>query len=93
MYELAEKYQTFKVDPKYRGASNFYKMVFFVQQNNLTNDNMDYYFNRPGRRQEDETKEEMKVRGKFTKALLKYRPHLYDYSSYEIPKKIKTNKL
>lgn len=89
MYELAEKYQTFKADPKYRGKSNFYKMMFFAQLNNLTNDDMDYYFNRPGRRQEDETKEEMKVRGKFTKALVKYRPYLYDYSFYEIPKKIK----
>ena len=87
MYELAEKYQTFKADPEYRGASNFYKMVFFAQLNNLTNDDMDYYFNRPGRRQEDETKEEMQLRGKFTKALVKYRAYLYDYSVYPVKEK------
>ena len=83
MYELAEKYQAFKANPKYAGASNFYKMMFFAQENNLTNDDIDQYFNRTGRRQEDETKEEMQLRGKFTKALVKYRAYLYDYSVYE----------
>jgi hypothetical protein len=82
-YELAEKYQAFKADQLYAGTSNFYRMMFFAQKNNLTNDDMDYYFNRPGRRQEDETKEEMQLRGKFTKALVKYRAYLYDYSVYE----------
>ncbi len=52
---------------------------------------MDYYFNRPGRRQEDETKEEMQVRGKFTKALVKYRAYLYDYSVYPVKEKKKNN--
>lgn len=90
-YELAQKYADFKADPLYARASNFYKMMFFAQLNNLTNDDMDYYFNRPGRRQEDETKEEMQVRGKFTKALVKYRAYLYDYSVYPVKEKKKNN--
>ena len=83
MYELAQKYADFKANPQYSRAGNVYKMMYFAQTNNLTNNDMDYYFNRPGCRQEDETKEEMQVRGKFTKALVKYRAYLYDYSVYE----------
>ena len=34
-------------------------------------------------RQEDETQDDFKARSKFSKALLKYRAQLYDYSVYE----------
>jgi hypothetical protein len=34
-------------------------------------------------RTEDETPEQFRQRSKFAKALLKYRPHLYDYSVYK----------
>ena len=57
--------------------SNLYSL------NELTNDNIDYYMGIPPRRQEDETYDEMKNRGKLAKALLKYRAQLYDYSVYE----------
>jgi hypothetical protein len=38
---------------------------------------------RKPQRQEDETVEQMKMRGKFSNALYKYRKYLYDYSVYE----------
>ena len=88
-YELAEKYQTFKANPQYRGASNFYKMMFFSQENNLTNDYVDYYINRMGHSQEEETRDELKARRKFTNALIKYRAYLYDYSVYPVKDKKK----
>lgn len=88
-YELAEKYQSFKTNPKYAGASNFYKMMFFAQENNLTNDDVDYYINRMGHTQEEETRDELQLRRKFTNALIKYRAFLYDYSVYPVKDKKK----
>ena len=88
-YELAEKYQTFKANPQYRGASNFYKMMFFSKENNLTNDDVDYYINRMGHSQEEETRDELKARRKFTNVLIKYRAYLYDYSVYPVKDKKK----
>jgi hypothetical protein len=49
----------------------------------FTNDDIDYYMNRKPQRQEDETVEQMKLRGKFSQALYKYRAYLYDYSVYQ----------
>lgn len=88
-YELAQKYQDFKADIKYAGASNFYKMMFFAQENSLTNDDVDYYINRMGHAQEEETRDELKTRRKFTNALIKYRAYLYDYSVYPVKDKDK----
>jgi hypothetical protein len=39
--------------------------------------------NIPPRRQEDESYDEMKLRNKLAKILLKHRAYLYDYSVYE----------
>jgi hypothetical protein len=55
----------------------------FANENQITNDDIDYYMNINPQRQEDETVEQMKSRGKFSQALYKYRAHLYDYSVYE----------
>ena len=55
----------------------------FASSVELTNDHIDYYMNMPPRRQEDESYEDMRMRGRLSKALLKYRSKLYDYSVYE----------
>ena len=88
-YELTQKYvdfqipsdvkQAYKAGVRMAGSLNFIKMMMFANEVQLTNDNMGI----PPRRQEDETYDEMKNRGKLAKALLKYRAQLYDYSVYE----------
>jgi hypothetical protein len=85
-YELAQKFADFKIPSEFKrgyGSTNFIKMMLFANEVQLTNDNIDYYMNIPPQRQEDESYEDMKVRGRFSKALLKYRSKLYDYSVYE----------
>ena len=92
-YELAQKYvdfqipseikQAYKAGVRMAGSLNFIKMMMFANEVQLTNNNIDYYMGIPPRRQEDETYDEMKNRGKLAKALLKYRAQLYDYSVYE----------
>ena len=86
MYELAQKFQDFKIPSEFKrgyGALNFIKMMMFASSVELTNDHIDYYMNMPPRRQEDESYEDMRMRGRLSKALLKYRSKLYDYSVYE----------
>jgi hypothetical protein len=85
-YELAQKFEDFKIPSEFKrgyGALNFIKMMMFASSVELTNDHIDYYMNMPPRRQEDESYEDMKMRGRLSKALLKYRSKLYDYSVYE----------
>ena len=85
-YELAQKYADFKIPSEFKrgyGALNFIKMMMFASSVELTNDHIDYYMNMPPRRQEDESYEDMRMRGRLSKALLKYRSKLYDYSVYE----------
>jgi hypothetical protein len=92
-YELAQKYvdfqipsdvkQAYKAGVRMAGSLDFIKMMMFANETQLTNDNIDYYMGIPPRRQEDETYDEMKNRGKLAQALLKYRAQLYDYSVYE----------
>jgi 2-methylcitrate dehydratase PrpD len=89
--ELAQKFVDFKL-PKHllegykRGyvtvPLNYMKIVLFNTENGVSNDEIDYYLGIPPQRQEDETKEEMRARGKYNKSLLKYLPFLYDYSVY-----------
>lgn len=93
MYELAQKYANFKIPEEVRaahrqgakllGSLGFTKMMMFANENQLNNDVIDYFMNIPPQRMEDESKENMKMRGKFSTALYKYRAHLYDYSVYE----------
>lgn len=91
-YELAKKFAEYQLPDEVKtaykqgsrliGSLNFTKMMLFANEIQLTNDNIDYFMNMRPQRQEDESYEDMKIRGKFSKALLKYRPHLYDYSVY-----------
>jgi hypothetical protein len=92
-YELAQKFAAFEIPADIRsahkagmqlvGSLGFTKMMMFAHENQITNDDIDYYMDRAPRRMEDESKEDMKIRGKFSNALYKYRPYLYDYSVYE----------
>jgi len=91
-YELAKQFSEFKLPAEVKqaakagvqliGSLNFTKMMMFANEVQLTNDDIDYFMNMRPQRQEDESYDDMKTRGKFSKALLKYRPHLYDYSVY-----------
>ena len=92
-YRLAQEYVDFQIPKEIKqayksgvqliGSLSFTKMMLFANEVKLTNDDIDYYMNRKPQRQEDETVEQMKVRGKFSQALYKYRAYLYDYSVYE----------
>ena len=92
-YELAQKWAEFEIPKDIKaaykagvqlvGSLGFTKMMMFANENQITNDDIDYYMNIKPQRQEDETVEQMKVRGKFSQALYKYRAYLYDYSVYE----------
>jgi len=92
-YELAQKWAEFEIPKDIKaaykagvqlvGSLGFTKMMMFANENQITNDDIDYYMNIKPQRQEDETIEQMKSRGKFSQALYKYRAYLYDYSVYE----------
>ncbi len=85
-YELAQKFADFKIPDEFRrgfGSNNFIKMMLFANDTQLTNDDIDYYMNRPPYRMEDESYDDMKSRTRFANKLLKYRSKLYDYSVYE----------
>ncbi len=89
-YELAKQFSEFKLPDevkmivnRMRSSVNFAKAMVFADQVKLTNDDIDYFMAMKPQRQEDESYEDMKLRGKFSKVLLKYRPYLYDYSVYE----------
>ena len=92
-YELAQKFAEFEIPAELKSAHKagmqlvgslaFTKMMLFANENEITNDDIDYYMNRKPMRSEDETQEEFKNRSKFSKALYKYRKYLYDYSVYE----------
>jgi hypothetical protein len=83
-YQLPDEVKTsFKQGFQLIGSLGFTKMMMFANEVQLTNDDIDYFMALRPQRQEDETQEDMKMRGKFAKALLKHRPHLYDYSVYE----------
>jgi hypothetical protein len=91
-YELAKQFSEFKLPDEVKqaaragvqlvGSLNFTKVMMFANEVQLTNDDIDYFMNMRPQRSEDESYDDMKMRGKFSKALLKYRPHLYDYSIY-----------
>jgi hypothetical protein len=92
-YELAEQFTNYKLKDEimsaYRagvqlvGSLKFTKMMMFANEVKLTNDDIDYFMSFRVTRTEDETPESFRQRSTFAKALLKYRPHLYDYSVYE----------
>ena len=91
-YELAEQFaeyqlpaevkQAWKAGVQLVGSLGFTRMMMFANEVQLTNDDIDYFMNQRPQRNEDETPEQFRQRSKFSKALLKYRPHLYDYSVY-----------
>jgi len=91
-YELAQKFAEYQVPAEIKsayksgaqliGSLGFTKMMLFANEVQLTNDNIDYFMDLGVTRTEDETSEQFRQRSKFAKALLKYRPHLYDYSIY-----------
>jgi hypothetical protein len=91
-YELAEQFADYKLKDEimaaYRagvqlvGSLKFTKMMMFANEVKLTNDDIDYFMSFRSTRTEDETPEQFRQRSKFAKALVKYRPHLYDYSVY-----------
>ena len=92
-YELAKKFAEFdlpaEVKSAYKagmpliGSLAFTKMMMFANENNINNNDIDYFMALRPMRGEDETFEDFKSRSKFAKALLKYRAYLYDYSVYE----------
>ena len=92
-YELAQKYAAFDVPVELKhahragvqlvGSLAFTKMMLFANENEITNDDIDYYMAQRPMRQEDETHEDFKSRSKFAKVLYKYRRYLYDYSVFE----------
>ncbi len=89
-YELAKQFSEFKLPDevkviidRMRSSVNFAKAMVFADEVKLNNDDIDYFMAMKPQRQEDESYEDMKLRGKFSKVLLKYRPYLYDYSVYE----------
>jgi hypothetical protein len=82
-YELAKQYAEFKTPDVSGYSKSFLKMMLFAQTVKLTNSDVDFYMNQKPMRQENETSEELKFRSKFSKALYKYRPFLYDYSVFE----------
>jgi len=91
-YELAQQFSEFQLSAEIKqawragvqlvGSLGFTKMMMFANETQLTNDDIDYFMNMRPMRSEDETPEQFRQRSKFSKALLKYRPHLYDYSVY-----------
>ena len=91
-YELAEQFaeyqlpaevkQAWKAGIQLVGSLGFTRMMMFANEVQLTNDDIDYFMNQRPQRNEDETPEQFRQRSKFSKVLLKYRPHLYDYSVY-----------
>jgi hypothetical protein len=91
-YELAQQFAEYQIPNEIQdafkqgiqmiGSLNFTRMMMFANEVQLTNDDVDYFMNMKPQRNEDESYEDMKIRGRFSKALLKYRPHLYDYSVY-----------
>jgi hypothetical protein len=92
-YELAQKWAEFEIPKEIKsaykagvpliGSLGFTKMMMFANENNINNDDIDYFMALRPMRGEDETFEDFKSRSKFAKALYKYRPFLYDYSVYE----------
>ena len=82
-YKLPEEVLTaFKMGIPLIGSLKFTKMMMFANEVQLNNSDIDWYMDRPSYTMEDETKEEMKLRGKFAKVLYKHRSHLYDYSVF-----------
>jgi hypothetical protein len=92
-YELAQKWDEFEIPKEIKqayksgvqlaGSLGFTKMMMFANENQITNDDIDYYMNQKAMRGEDETFENFKQRSRFANVLYKYRKYLYDYSVYE----------
>jgi hypothetical protein len=92
-YELAQKYAAFEIPAEVKsaykagvqlaGSLGFTKIMMFAHENQITNDDIDYYMNQKTSRGEDETFEDFKQRSRFANVLYKYRKYLYDYSVYE----------
>lgn len=63
------------------GPINKFKLFLFVQEQNINNDDIDYYMAIPPKRQEDELYDDYKNRMRFSKFLLKYRANIYNHDA------------
>ena len=92
-YELAQKYAEFEIPKEIKsaykagvqlaGSLGFTKIMMFANENQITNDDIDYYMNQKAMRGDDETFEAFKQRSRLANVLYKYRKYLYDYSVFE----------
>jgi hypothetical protein len=88
-YELLEKFDQFRIPEEVNAQvkmglitmpKNMLRIMLFAGENNLTNENIDYWMSIKSERQPDESFAEYKSRQKFQSALAKYRPYIYNYS-------------
>jgi hypothetical protein len=88
-YELLEKFTDFKIPENVLEQTknglitmpkNILKMMLFAGENNLINENIDYWMSIKPERQLGESFVDYKARQKFQSALAKYRPYIYNYS-------------
>lgn len=90
-YELAKQFIEFTVPDDIKtmwkqriiSSLGFAKMMLFADNVKLTNDDIDYFMAMSPARGEDENYDDYKERMKLSKALLRYRQYLYDYSVFE----------
>lgn len=66
------------------GSRGFTKMMMFANQEKIDNEIIDHYMSIKPERQENEDKAEYKNRTRFQKALLKYRPYIYQFTETKI---------
>ncbi len=64
------------------GTRGYTKMIQFAAEVMLRNLDVDYWMSIKPQRVEGEQNDEYKVRSQFQKALLKYRPYIYNYSTF-----------
>ena len=71
-YELAKQFSEFKLPDevkvvvnRMRSSVNFAKAMVFADEVKLNNDDIDQFMSMKPQRQEDESYEDMKLRGKF----------------------------
>jgi hypothetical protein len=88
-YDLSEKFNDFKIPKEVLEQvkmdlitmpKNMLKTMLFASENNLINENIDYWMSIKPHRQSDESMLAYKARQKFQSALIKYRPYIYNYS-------------
>lgn len=66
------------------GSRGFTKMMLFAKEENINNDVIDHYMHIKPERQNEENNDEYKNRTRFQKALLKYRPYIYQFTNTKL---------